>query len=616
MSKEQVSISDLLHSLDSSELQEAEQVRATVNQQLSSDKGGAVLSAVVDYYLESSSSQAVLLLSSIRETHHKALLEKLNESLNRPLTRLVALTLLGHLIRKQPPWVHHISRSALLPSLLRCLKTDSDVVVLITAVLVLVTLLPMIPQAGKQHIYDFFDVFGRLASWSYRNPAQSPVVHLVHLHAGVYSLFHRLYGMFPCNFISYLRLHYSMKENLDTFQEVIKPMLEHVRVHPELVTGTQDQELEPSRWRCYEVHDIVIECSRVSLDPLESSCEEDIYTSLREPTSTSLCSSPPLRPPELSSPLPALDLTSSPLITESVTSAVGSSSLIFDTCAQADDVTWSPSLYCGLSTPPPESAASGSTHPLGRCTSISGVKSPSLASVSPTPPSEGNQDGRLAPDNNNQVKPQPVTEMRRSCSVFQAVGEHEKTSRGDVISQDDVINKSNEDLRSALLPLPSPSVPSEHILLTSTPSCEQPPSGSPPPPPPPSSSNSMCFTPSNTSSFRSEKGDVAVVTSAPYEPLFDLALPQAAPLFIRKRTQELLEKMTGQEEKEATEVEGEDRELTQTSPVPSPLEVLNQLITRGCDTHECLSRRLSSSNKSVDHSHFGGKQQSMKTKGT
>lgn len=45
---------------------------------------------------------------------------------------------------------------------------------------------------------------------------------MVHLHAGTYSLFHRLYGMFPCSFISYLRLHYSMKENLDTFQEVVK----------------------------------------------------------------------------------------------------------------------------------------------------------------------------------------------------------------------------------------------------------------------------------------------------------------------------------------------------------------------------------------------------------
>lgn len=51
---------------------------------------------------------------------------------------------------------------------------------------------------------------------------QVPAVYLVHLRAGVYSLFHRLYGMFPCSFISYLRLHYSMKENLDTFQEVVK----------------------------------------------------------------------------------------------------------------------------------------------------------------------------------------------------------------------------------------------------------------------------------------------------------------------------------------------------------------------------------------------------------
>lgn len=51
---------------------------------------------------------------------------------------------------------------------------------------------------------------------------QVPAAYLVHLRAGVYSLFHRLYGMFPCSFISYLRHHYSMKENLDTFQEVVK----------------------------------------------------------------------------------------------------------------------------------------------------------------------------------------------------------------------------------------------------------------------------------------------------------------------------------------------------------------------------------------------------------
>uniref|UniRef100_A0A673FV91 Hamartin-like n=2 Tax=Sinocyclocheilus rhinocerous TaxID=307959 RepID=A0A673FV91_9TELE len=169
----------------------------------------------------------------------------------------------------------------LLISLLKCLKTDTDVVVLITGVLVLITLLPMIPQVGKQHLYEFFDIFGRLASWNLRNPGHVPEVYLIHLHASVYSLFHRLYGMYPCNFVSYLRSHYSMKENVDTFEEVVKPMLEHVRIHPELVTGTKDHELDPSRWKKFEIHDIVIECAKVSLDPKEASCEEG-YASMPE----------------------------------------------------------------------------------------------------------------------------------------------------------------------------------------------------------------------------------------------------------------------------------------------------------------------------------------------
>ncbi|XP_060927271.1 TSC complex subunit 1a isoform X2 [Limanda limanda] len=575
MSKEQVTISELLLSLDSSELQEAEQVRATVNQQLSSDRGGAVLSSLVEHYLDSSSSQAVLLLSTIREAHHKLLLEKLHESLNRPATRLAALTLLGHLIRKQPPWVHHISRSPLLPSLLRYLKTDSDVAVLITAVLVLITLLPMIPQAGKQHIYDFFDVFGRLASWSYKNPGLVPVVHLVHLHAGVYSLFHRLYGMFPCNFISYLRLHYSMKENLDTFQEIVKPMLEHVRVHPELVTGTQDYELDPSRWRCYEVHDIVIECSRVSLDPLESSCEDDSFSSLRDPPS-----SPSPRPPPLSSPLPPLDLTCIDGV-----SSTGSSTcpalpqLTFDTCIQADDVTWSPSSHCGLSTPPPEPAATDSTHPPSRTASFSAVECPPSPSVPVTSLSQSNQDGGLTPRDHHQVKQQPIPELERSSS--QPVTEKEERARSDVI------NSSGD------------STPPQHVLLTSTPSCGQSDSSLPRPPP----SISLCFTPPT----RSEEGGLFDQSPAfPYEPLFELALPRAAQLFIGRKTLEALERAAGQQETGGGGggVEGEDRKQDLTSV--SPLEALDQLIIHGRDAHERLSSRLSAVSRSVDRSHFGG----------
>lgn len=50
------------------------------------------------------------------------------------------------------------------------LQMDTDVVVLTTGVLVLITMLPMIPQSGKQHLHDFFDIFGRLSSWCLKKP--------------------------------------------------------------------------------------------------------------------------------------------------------------------------------------------------------------------------------------------------------------------------------------------------------------------------------------------------------------------------------------------------------------------------------------------------------------
>lgn len=61
------------------------------------------------------------------------------------------------------------------------------------------------------------------------------------------------------------------------------------------------------RWKSYEVHDIVMECSRLSLDPLESSCEDDMFSFREAPPSS--CSSS-LGPPPPSSPLPQLGLGS------------------------------------------------------------------------------------------------------------------------------------------------------------------------------------------------------------------------------------------------------------------------------------------------------------------
>ncbi|XP_019741224.1 hamartin-like isoform X2 [Hippocampus comes] len=563
MSKEQVSIGELLLSLDSSDLQEAKQGRAAISQQLSSDRGGAVLCSLVDFYLNSSCALALTLLSSIREPLHKALLDKLNEAVSRPANRLAAVTLLGHMISRQPPWIHHVSRSPLLTSLLRCLKSDGDVMVLVPGVLVLVTLLPMIPQAAKQHIYDFFDVFGRLASWSLKNPGHAPASHVVHLHAGVYALFHRLYGMFPCNFLSYLRLHYSMKENLDIFHHVVKPMLDQVRVHPELVSGTQDSEVDPSRWRRLEVHDIIMECSRVSLDPLEYSCDDH-----------------KLVPP----PLTHLDQTCLPGACSSRDSTWTHNSCLSGSMLNIDhldlqlDVKWSPSSQCGLSTPPPEMAAVSPAHSLSRNNSLSGVKSipPALA-----PPIGDSPDGvrRTA---GSQVRLQPIRK------------EVMEPARDDV---EDKACPPQPCSSSCSSPLPS-------LLLTSTPARHQIPPMSDTAPPPPCSGS-----PRN-----------ATGPAPSYDFLFELALPHAAMLFVKSKTQEAQRKMEAQHPTATLEKRDNDEDVDEEKEMiaASPLQLLDRLIAHGHDTHASvsLSRRSSAPAKSLDRNPSGGKQQSMRSKGS
>ncbi|XP_035383113.1 TSC complex subunit 1b isoform X2 [Electrophorus electricus] len=404
MAREQLNVGDLLPLLETSDLQQLDEVKGLINEHLSTERGSVLLNGLVDYFLETESTPVTHILCSVREPHDKHLFDKMNECMAKPACRLSTLTLLGHVVRKQPSWIHKIARYPLLLSLLRCLKMDTDAVVLITAVLVLVTLLPMIPQAGKQHLYEVFDIFGRLAAWTLRNPGHVSEVHVIHLHAGVYSLFHRLYGMYPCNFISYLRSHYSMKENVDTFEEVVKPMLEHVRIHPELVTGTKDHELDPTRWKKFEIHDIVIECAKVSLDPREASCEAgysaqpehfcaQMHVRPPDPTASpyadfcssygsasSVQSSTPRQPVPPSLPWSSLSGTQ-PVWRSPFPTRWTNSSCEFNSTCGVKDVLWSPSSLCGMATPPssrgmspnPETSQSA-FHLSGRLHSIQGGK--------------------------------------------------------------------------------------------------------------------------------------------------------------------------------------------------------------------------------------------------
>ncbi|XP_069333105.1 hamartin isoform X2 [Eulemur rufifrons] len=393
---QQANVGELLSMLDSPVLGVRDDVTAAFKENLSSDRGPMLVNTLVDYYLETNSQPVLHILTTLQEPHDKHLLDKINEYVGKAATRLSILSLLGHVIRLQPSWKHKLSQAPLLPSLLKCLKMDTDVVVLTTGVLVLITMLPMIPQSGKQHLLDFFDIFGRLSSWCLKKPGHVAEVYLVHLHASVYALFHRLYGMYPCNFVSFLRSHYSMKENLETFEEVVKPMMEHVRIHPELVTGSKDHELDPRRWKRLETHDVVIECAKISLDPTEASYEDgysvshqisarfphrsadvtaspyvDTQNSYGSATSTpsstsrlTLLNTPGQLPQTLSSP-------STRLITEPPQATL-----------------WSPSMVCGMTTPPtsPGNVPPDLSHPYSKVFGTTGGKGTPLGTPATSPP--------------------------------------------------------------------------------------------------------------------------------------------------------------------------------------------------------------------------------------
>ncbi|XP_006216657.1 hamartin isoform X1 [Vicugna pacos] len=393
---QQANIGELLSMLDSPMLSVRDDVTAVFKENLSSDRGPMLVNTLVDYYLETSSQPVLHILTTLQEPHDKHLLDKMNEYMGKAASRLSTLSLLGHVVRLQPSWKHKLSQAPLLPSLLKCLKVDTDVVVLTTGVLVLITMLPMIPQSGKQHLHDFFDIFGRLSSWCLKKPGHVTEIYLVHLHASVYALFHRLYGMYPCNFVSFLRSHYSMKENLETFEEVVKPMMEHVRIHPELVTGSKDHELDPRRWKRLETHDVVIECAKISLDPTEASYEDGYSVShqisARFPhRSADVIASPYVDTqnsygPAASTPYPASRLPSSNTPGQLPRTLSSPSTRLLTEPPQA--ALWSPSVVCGMTTPPtsPGNIPPELSHPYSKVFGTAGGKGTPLGTPATSPP--------------------------------------------------------------------------------------------------------------------------------------------------------------------------------------------------------------------------------------
>ncbi|XP_047115716.1 hamartin [Schistocerca piceifrons] len=324
-------IVELFNRLESNQPEVVEEVKKTIHDIFNSTKESFMVNGLFEYYLTTSSVRSAEILAGVREPHDKHIFDKISESMKGSL-KLQALTLLGHIIKRHPTWIFKITNHSLFKDILKLLKVETDILPLMSALLVLIVLLPMIPALLGPHLQDIFEVFSRLAAWNTNNPNKLPAEHLLHLQISLYFLFHRLYGMYPCNFLGYLRSQYSQRDNLVVFSHTIKPMLDTVKMHPLLVTATKDAETAATRWKNMEDHDVIMECAKFGIDPQERNWDS-LSSSFRSRGSAEHADSTLLK-----SAFTPLSVRHPP----------------------TENEFWSPSACFGLSTPPPQESAPAS----------------------------------------------------------------------------------------------------------------------------------------------------------------------------------------------------------------------------------------------------------------
>ncbi|RZF49211.1 hypothetical protein LSTR_LSTR010941 [Laodelphax striatellus] len=247
-----------------------EEAKTKFHDYLNSAKEAWVMNGLLDYYFSTGSLRVVEILIGIREPHDKFLFDRLSETM-RGTCKLQSLTLLGLIARRNPTWLYKISSHSLLKELLRLLKVETDMVLVMSALLLLIILLPMIAGLIGPVLQEIFEIFSRLAAWNTHNPNKMSESYMLHLQVGLYALFHRLYGMFPCNFLAFLRKEYSQRDiQRDTiFRHTIKPLLDSVKMHPSLIISGKDDETTSRWWIEKAPHDIVVECASFAVESSE-----------------------------------------------------------------------------------------------------------------------------------------------------------------------------------------------------------------------------------------------------------------------------------------------------------------------------------------------------------
>ncbi|XP_068237818.1 hamartin-like [Palaemon carinicauda] len=269
-------VGDVLGLLESPQEEVVQEVRSILKDTLATTREGWLITGLLEYFFVSNSGRLLDIVLGVTEPHDRHLLERIAEGLKRA-DRFRYTCLLLYAVRRQPPpmWLRKLLNHGAMRELLHTLAVDEDVPVLVSGVMALVMLLPVLPlEMGRLHLSSVLDIFCRLVRWTPKMDKDESFQ--PYLQVAVYSLFHRLYALYPCHFITCLQNTFTKPGSSPCFFTTLKPMMESVRLHPVLITENRETELAKSRWMHLETHQLIQECSKLCIDPSEATCEEAV----------------------------------------------------------------------------------------------------------------------------------------------------------------------------------------------------------------------------------------------------------------------------------------------------------------------------------------------------
>lgn len=265
---------ELIKNLESNNPTLAEESKNEIIKSLNLTKENWLVYGLMDQFVNLNSAKVLEILVKVPQSHDTYIFDRLSEWIQTNEKRNIAFKLFWLIAQRHPSWLYRVTNHRLFREMLNTVKTERNLITALYGLYCIIILLPIIPALMQDYLQELFKIFLALSTWKATNLPELFGNQPVYLQNGIERLFLRLYGMYPCNLMTFLR-----ENNTDVkmCMKVVDPLVKNVRVHPMLLISNPEMEKNPLRWKEIEPHDIVTECEKLSLDAgvRSQDCEQD-----------------------------------------------------------------------------------------------------------------------------------------------------------------------------------------------------------------------------------------------------------------------------------------------------------------------------------------------------